>query len=335
MAQEIKALVLHKEFGEFKLDRIEKPKPKQHELLVKNKAVAINPIDWKQAKYNIAIEGYPIVLGCDVSGIVESVGENVTKFKPGDEVFTFPRLGAQNGYGAFSEYTLFHEGLTFKKPSNITFEEAASFSVGILTAGFVLYDALNLPLPSKQHKFSHPEFILVWGGATSVGAYAIQLAKLSGLTVIATASPRNHEYIRNLGADYLIDYNGHDVIGQINAITNYNLKYVVDTVSSQTANIGLDLLSSGGKLAWIAAAPTSKKDHVEVLRVALGTVYNDPEKFKVITGLKEELQGLIDTGKVKNNIIQIVDGGLEEGILEALKRSEAGVSGKKLVVTIS
>ncbi|CAG8647102.1 14067_t:CDS:2 [Ambispora leptoticha] len=334
MSQQIKAIIVHEPFGEFKFGYVDKPTPKPNELLVRNKAVAINPIDWKMQKYNILVEGYPIVLGCDGAGVVESVGSEVTKFKPGDAVFTYPRFGERNGYGTFAEYTLYDENLAFKKPENLSFEEASTISVGLLTAAHGLYLGLKLPLPSKQHKYAEPEYILIWGGASSVGVYAIQLARLSGLTVIATASAHNTEYLKSLGAEHVIDYKSSNAVSQIQALTKNKLKYAFDVISPETATLAAETLSDGGKIAWATGELKLKSDKVEAFKVLLGTAYKVPDLYKATIDLKEELEPLIHNGSIKNNTVQLVSGGLETGVLEALKLNEKGVSGKKLVVTI-
>ncbi|CAG8562528.1 7300_t:CDS:2, partial [Ambispora gerdemannii] len=328
MSQQIKAVIVHKPFGEFKFGHVDKPIPKPNELLVRNKAVAINPADWKLPKYNILIESYPIVLGCDVAGVVESVGSEVTKFKPGDSVFTFTILGRNNGYGAFAEYSLYDENISFRKPEHLSFEEASTFPVGLLTAAHGLYLALKLPLPSKKHKYAEPEYILIWGGASSCGAYAIQLARLSGLTVITTASTHNTEYLKSLGATYVIDYKDPNVVSQIRALMKNKLKYAFDTISAESATLAAETLSDGGKIAHIAGAPTLKNDKIEDFAVKLGSLYNNPELYKATKDLKEEFELLIHNGLIKSNVVQLVSGGLETGVVEALKLSEKGVSGK-------
>ncbi|CAG8558118.1 1469_t:CDS:2, partial [Ambispora leptoticha] len=329
MSQQIKALIVHEPFGEFKLGYVDKPTPKPNELLVRNKAIAINPADWKLQKYNFLIEGYPIVLGCDGAGIVESVGSEVTKFKPGDAVFACSRTGERNGYGTFAEYTLYDENVTFKKSENLSFEEASTFPVGLLTAAHGLYLGLKLPLPSKQHKYSEPEYILIWGGASSVGAYAVQLARISGLTVIATASAHNTDYIKSLGAEHVIDYKNPNAVSQIRDLTKNKLKYAFDVISPETATFAAETLSDGGKIAWAAGEPKLKSDKIEAIHVDLSRLYRVPDVYyKATIDLKEELEPLIQNGLIKSNNVQLVSGGLEFGVLEALKLNEKGVSGK-------
>ncbi|RIA86659.1 chaperonin 10-like protein [Glomus cerebriforme] len=345
MSAKINAVVLHKQGGQLIVEEVDKPVPKhkpketrlpgEHgELLVKVKTVALNPVDWKQAEGGFFIEGYPVTLGCDVAGIVEATVDEGTGFSVGDEVMAYAKLGTPGGYGAFSEYSLVEAATTFKKPPHLSWEQAASIPVGSLTAALGLYDALNLPLPTDNPSFFREEFILIWGGASSIGSYAVQLAVNTGLTVITTASPKNHDYLRSIGARHVIDYHASDVIDQINSITKNNLKYVLDTVNSETCNIGLKVLAQNGKLAYTSEGPTDKKEGVQVKGVALALVHKDSKgALETTHKLLTVIQQLLFEGRIQPNNIEVIDGGLN-GIPAGLHRLKTGVSAKKLIVKI-
>uniref|UniRef100_A0A1D1XF75 Zinc-type alcohol dehydrogenase-like protein C2E1P3.01 n=1 Tax=Anthurium amnicola TaxID=1678845 RepID=A0A1D1XF75_9ARAE len=344
MSAKIKALVLREKGQQQVVEEVDKPTPKPQpnaaipgelgDLLVKVKAVALNPVDWKQAEYGFLIDGYPVTLGCDAAGIVEAVGGGVTDFSVGDEVMAYTKLGVPGGYGAFSEYALFEAATTFKKPQHLSWEQAASIPVGSLTAALGLYDSLNLPLPTENPSFFREEFILIWGGSSSIGSYAVQLAANTGLTVIATASPKNHDYLRSIGAAHVIDYNAPDVVDQINSITKNRLKYALDTVSTETSNIALKALSQNGKLACTSDPPNDKKEGVQVFGILLGECHRDTKgSLKNLNRVLKVVEQLVSEGRVQPNNVEVIDGGLE-AVPAGLQKLKAGVSAKKLIVKI-
>lgn len=346
MSAKIKALVLNEKGGEQIVKEVDKPTPKSKpnaaipgelgELLVKVKTVALNPVDWQQADSGAMIDGFPVTLGADAAGIVEAVGEGVTEFSVGDEVMAFTKLGVPGGYGAFSEYALFEAATTMKKPSFLSWEQAASVPVGSLTAALGLYNNLKLPLPTENPSWFREEYILIWGGSSSVGSYAVQLAAITGLTVIATASPRNHDYLRSIGAAHVIDYNAPDVADKINSITNNSLKYVFDAIGPQSCNIGLKVLAKNGKIAWTAGGPTDKRDDVQESGVALGMAHKDTQgSLKTVKRLAKMVEQIISEGGIRPNNVEVIEGGLSGIPVGLQKLKEGSVSGKKLIAKIN
>jgi NADPH:quinone reductase-like Zn-dependent oxidoreductase len=197
--------------------------PGPGQIVVRNLAVAINPLDWI-----IQVEGnllygwlnYSTVLGTDVAGEIVELGAGVTKFSVGDRVFALAvgtdkdtNTGAE---GAFQQYTVVRERLTSRIPDAMTFEEASVLPMAVSTAAAGLFqdDYLGLQLPSADARPTG-ETVLVWGGSTSVGSNAIQLAVAAGYEVIATASPKNFDYVRSLGASQVFDYSSPMVIPDI------------------------------------------------------------------------------------------------------------------------
>jgi NADPH:quinone reductase-like Zn-dependent oxidoreductase len=163
----------------------------------------------------------------------------------------------------------------------------------------------------------------------------VQLAAITGLTVITTASPRNHDYLRSIGAAHVFDYNASDVADKINSITKNNLKYVLDTVSSETCNIGLKLLAQNGKIAWTSGGPTDKKEGVQETAVALGKTHRDTQgSLKTLNRLVKMVEQIISEGGIRPNNIEVIEGGLS-GIPTGLQKLKEGrVSGKKLIAKI-
>lgn len=177
------------------------PELKEHQVLVKEYATSINPIDWKLR------EGYlkqmfdwefPIILGWDVAGVITEVGSLVTEWKVGDKVFARPET---TRFGTYAEETIADDHLLAAIPENISFEEAAAVPLAGLTAWQALFDHGDLKKGEK---------VLIHAGAGGVGTYAIQLAKEAGAYVITTASEKNHELLNKLGADEVIDYHTTD-----------------------------------------------------------------------------------------------------------------------------
>jgi NADPH:quinone reductase-like Zn-dependent oxidoreductase len=184
---------------------IEKPVPKEDEVLIKVRAASVNPADWRLMRgvphvFRVLFRlrkptaAEPGRLGHDVAGQVEEVGTNVARFKPGDAVF-----GA--GHGAFAEYACASESRLAKKPDNITFEQAASVPVAALTALQGLRDKGRIQ-PGQQ--------VLINGAAGGVGTFAVQIAKSFGAEVTGVCSARNADMVRSLGADRVIDYGQQD-----------------------------------------------------------------------------------------------------------------------------
>lgn len=238
-------------------------------LLVKTVAVALNPTDYK------SIDSRPIegaLVGCDYSGTVEKLGPDISKdWKVGDRIagmaHTVNALDPRDG--AFAEYILAKADIQIRIPDTLSFEEAASLGVGILTVGQALYQALKLPLPSnpssndgaKQHKTpsSPPPQILIYGGSTATGSLAIQFARLSGFTVITTSSPSSFDLCKSRGSDKCFDYNDPHCGKEIHTYTAQDptneLHYVFDTITSESSmKICAEALSHNGSNRYCALA---------------------------------------------------------------------------------
>lgn len=179
---------------------VEKPAPAGRDLLVRVKAVGVNPVDYKM-RGNGQPEQEPKILGWDVAGVVEEVGPETTLYKPGDEVYYAGDITRQGGN---SEFHLIDERIVGSKPKSLSFAQAAALPLTSITAYEGIFDRLNISSDPNQNK---GKAILIIGAAGGVGSIATQLAKRSGLTVIGTASrPETQEWVMNLGADYTINH---------------------------------------------------------------------------------------------------------------------------------
>jgi NADPH:quinone reductase-like Zn-dependent oxidoreductase len=223
------------------------------EVVVNINAASVNAADWKvrQGSYNSTLK-FPYVLGRDFSGTVAALGPGVTDFKLGDPVFGVCDAGIE---GAYAEKIAIKAAIIAKKPDTLGDAEAAAMALTSLTAIWALEDTARL---------KSGETILIQGGAGGVAGFAIQLAKHIGATVVTTASARNHDYVKTLGADRVIDYNTEDFTK-----TAGPCDVVFDTVGGEVQVRSYQVLKPGGRLVWIAAAPPgfepARKD-VQVLR---------------------------------------------------------------------
>ena len=222
---------LNQKHGRFQIGEAPYPSPSADQIVIRNRAVAMNPLEWI-----IQVEGnlfygwldYPTVLGSDTAGEVVEVGSGVTRFRVGDRVLGHA-VGTDKdtksaAEGTFQEYTLVLERLAAPLPEALSFEEAATLPLAVSTASCALFESawLGLRLPSANPTPTG-QTVLVWGGSTSVGSQAIQLAVAAGYEVITTASPRNFESLTNLGAALVFDYNSptveQDIIAALSSRT--------------------------------------------------------------------------------------------------------------------
>nr|WP_100486282.1 zinc-binding alcohol dehydrogenase family protein [Sporolactobacillus pectinivorans] len=180
---------------------IPKPKAAGHDLLVKIKAISVNPVDVKVRAPKDKAEQTPKILGWDVAGVVKEVGEAVTLFQPGDEVYY---AGSIDRQGCYSEYQLVEENIVAKKPASLSFAEAAALPLTTITAWEALFDRLSV---SKTKDDNKGKSILIINAAGGVGSIATQLASYLGLTVIGTASrTETAEWAKQRGAHIIINH---------------------------------------------------------------------------------------------------------------------------------
>ncbi len=177
-----------------------KPEPTGHDILVAVKAIAVNPADTKVRAPKDKVEEEPRVIGWDASGVIESVGSDVTLFQPGDEVYY---AGDITRSGSNAEFQLVDERIVGHKPKALSHPEAAALPLTTITAYEAMFDRLGIDRDGRDAGQS----ILIIGGSGGVGSIAIQLAKRAGLTIIATASrPESSKWVTDLGADYVVNH---------------------------------------------------------------------------------------------------------------------------------
>jgi NADPH:quinone reductase-like Zn-dependent oxidoreductase len=226
------------------------------QIVVDAIAASVNGADWKvRANHYGKAAPFPLILGRDFSGVVSALGEGVTDLRLGDEVFGVLETGRE---GAYAEKIAIAAAIVAKKPAALSHVNAAALALTGLTALCSVEDALRL---------KSGETILIQGGAGGVAGFAIQLAKHLGARVITTASAANLSYLRDLGADQVIDYNITDFTKVVS-----NCDAVFDTVGGDVATRSFAVLKPGGRAAFIASgpkAPTPERTDVTALRPAV------------------------------------------------------------------
>lgn len=193
--------------------------PGEHQIVIKSAAVAINPVDWAQQNFGEDLFPqftYPAIIGSDVAGEVVEVGSAVSRFNRGDRVVGLcPNFAAK---GAFQAYPVLQDHLAAPIPSSLSYERAAVIPLGLCTAAAGLYQKEYLALQHPSVSISPNstgKALLIWGGATSVGSNAIQLAVASSYEVITTASPKNFDYVKKLGVSQVLDYISKTVVDDL------------------------------------------------------------------------------------------------------------------------
>ncbi|MFX0054857.1 MAG: NAD(P)-dependent alcohol dehydrogenase [Candidatus Hermodarchaeota archaeon] len=300
---------------------IDKPTPKDNEVLIKIHATTVTAADWRIRKADPFLarlmNGFLKpkkcnILGIELAGEVEEVGKEVTRFKPGDQVFG----GMGFGFGAYAEYVVLPEDASITlKPANLSLEESATVPVGADTALFFLRTQGNIQSGQK---------VLIYGASSSVGSYAVQLAKYFGAEVTAVCSTANQEWVKDLGADKMIDYKKEDF-----------------TQSGETYDLIFDAV---GKLSILGSMKALKEDGIFLDAVGmlrrgiqgkLATMRNNKRVLgDTATGKLEDLvflKELIEAGKLK----PVIDRRYRlEDIAEAHRYVETGRKKGNVIITL-
>ncbi|MHC9537418.1 NADP-dependent oxidoreductase [Dellaglioa sp. BT-FLS60] len=310
------AVVIDEFGGQDQLKQREVPMPEMtaDQVIIKEKAAGINPIDWKTR------EGYlqpmlkwsfPIILGWDVAGVITEVGANVTDWKVGDDVFARP---ATTRFGTYAEYTAVDANLLAPKPENISFEEAAAVPLAGLTAWQALFDHGHLQKGEK---------VFIHAGSGGVGSFAIQLAKSVGAYVITTTSSKNLDFVKGLGADQVIDYNQTDFTEVLK-----DIDLVIDTIGGKAQEKSVGILKHGtGRLVAITGIDSEKTSGLaEARKVTFNSIWLEPNGEELT-----KMADMLENGTLKV-ILDSVHEFSAEGVAEAHDRSESHHALGKIVV---
>jgi NADPH:quinone reductase-like Zn-dependent oxidoreductase len=291
-------------------DDVARPEPAADEVLIRVRAAAVNPVDWK-IREGLGKEWFghqlPFIPGCDLAGIVESVGPAVKGLQPGDAVFGFVNL---KRCGAYAEFALATEGEVIRKPESLDFVHAAAVPVGALTSWQALFDLGHLAAGQR---------VLIHGAAGGVGSMAVQLAKSKRAFVIGTASARNAQFLRGLGVDQVIDYQA----GRFEEAV-HDLDVVFDTIGGDTQERSLSVLKKGGVLVSTVSEPPEARCAAAGVQGAMFMVQPNAAQLA-------EIAQLIEAGKVRPFVETVLP--LREA-RQAQELSQGGHTRGKIVLEV-
>jgi NADPH:quinone reductase-like Zn-dependent oxidoreductase len=287
--------------GAVRVDFVPIPQPQAGQVRIKVRAASVNPVDWKLASRSGAS---PQVPGRDLSGVIDAVGPSAERWKAGDEVIAIA-VG-----GSYAQYALASVNAIASKPTTMSFEEAAGVPVVGETAWRAIVTVGDVQKGQR---------VLIHGGAGGVGSSAVQVAKARGAHVIATASPRNHDYLRSVGADEVIDYNTIRFEDRVKA-----LDLVLNTVDADTGARSVSVVKPGGILVSVVGAAPEDKCAAARIRCA--------QTGRVTGELLPKVVELANAGQFRISIDQRL--GLED-VTKAWESSRQGHTRGKIVLDLS
>jgi NADPH:quinone reductase-like Zn-dependent oxidoreductase len=309
----MKAVRIHNYGGPdvLRYENAPRPKPPAGEVVVRVHAAGVNPIDWKVREGHMKDfwpHTFPLILGWDLSGVVEELGKGVSRFKIGDEVYS---LSDPTRNGAYADYIVVREPELALKPKSLHHPRAAAVPLAALSAWQSLFDTAQLQ-PNQR--------VLVHAGSGGVGHFAVQLAKWKGAYVFATASTKNQDLLRSLGVDEPIDYTQQ----RFENVAR-NIDIVLDTIGDDTQGRSWSVLKKGGVLVSLVQPPSEEKAKKLGVRAALlGAQPNGAQLAKIAK--------IIDSGQLAPVIDRILP--LSE-MRRAHELSQAGHTHGKIALRVS
>ena len=293
------------------------PEPGPGEVLVRNLAVAVNPVDAKiRAAGRWAGVEPPFVLGYDAAGVVAKVGPGVKDLKEGDEVYYTPEIFG-NPHGTYAEYTPVPAGIVAKKPKNLSFAEAAAIPL----AGGTAWEAVVRRLAVRPG-----ETVLVMGGAGGVGSFAVQFAKAAGAYVIATASAENLPVLKELGADLALDYRGPWAEEVLKATEGQGVDAAFETAGESLVERVIPVVRPFGRIATILP-PQGNLSGLYTKNQTLYGVFLTRERKRLL-----EMRPLFERGLARPLIAEVLPFSLEN-LRKAHARMDSGHGRGKIVLT--
>ncbi|KAH3678569.1 hypothetical protein WICMUC_001378 [Wickerhamomyces mucosus] len=347
------------------------PDLNEHEVLVENKFIGLNPIDWKGHKYRFGVYSFPWIQGRESSGIVSKVGSKVENLNKGDKVFIASTSYRDLRTSTFQKFTIFDSRLVWKLPENISLKQGSALGVGLVTAGSVLEelntnifanndndettdekteidnDKNNETTTTNENKYLKKEdrkSILIWGGSSGVGGYVIQLAKIAGFEkIIAVASNKHKDHLFNIGATHHLDrFKSIDELSkELLEIVPDGLQIGVDVVGKETSNHVIDFLNLNNKgdnvknktFVGVVSKPSKEKDlsNITTKEVFIKKFHEDLSHGE---NLVNSTFKYLTSGELKPQQNFKTYNGFE-GIIEGLKDLEKfGASNEKYVVEL-
>jgi NADPH:quinone reductase-like Zn-dependent oxidoreductase len=309
----MKAVRIHNYGGPnvLKYEDAARPEPQAGEVLVRVHGAGVNPIDWKVREGHMKDfwpHKFPLILGWDLSGVVEEVGKGVSRFKIGDEVYSLPDPTRD---GAYADYIVVRESELAFKPNSLHHIRAAAVPLAALTAWQSLFDTAQLQ-PGQR--------VLIHAGSGGVGHFAVQFAKWKGAYVFATASTKNQDLLRKLGVDEPIDYTQQ----RFEDVAR-NIDIVLDIMGGETQERSWPVLKQGGVLVSLVQPPSEEKAKELGIRPAL--LGAQPNGAQIA-----EIAKMIDSGQLAPVINRILP--LSEA-RRAHELSQAGHTHGKIVLRVN
>lgn len=319
------------------------------EILIENKYIGLNPIDWKGKKYKFGIYSFPWIQGRESSGIVKKLGSKVSNIKEGDKVFVASTSYRDLRTSTFQNFTIFDSRLVWKVPENIPLKESCTIGVGLITAGSVL-EELDVNL------FDHEEFdksklrhqrenLLIWGGSSGVGSYIIQLAKIAGFKKIITVATLKHSiFLKNIGATHVLDRfkTKDELTKELKDIVPEGLQIGIDVVGKETTDTVIEFLNinknKNEKKTFVGVvtkpSKTISSEFLENIVLKEVLIKKFHENLKFGENLVQKTWELLSSEKIKpQKNLKIYKG--FKGILDGLKDLEKfGASNEKYIVEL-
>jgi len=313
-----------------------KPTPEGHNLLVKVQAVSVNPVDFKIRQNSVkeTVLETPKIIGWDAVGIVEAIGDQVSLFKVGDEVYY---AGDITKPGSNAEYQLIDERIVGRKPKSLTIEQAAAMPLTGLTAWEILFDRIRIDAEKDKGKT-----ILIIGGAGGVGSIAIQLAKkVAGLTVIATASrPESIEWCKQQGADFVVNHK--NLIEEVRNAGFQQVDFILDFVdANQYWNVFVELIKPQGHIGCISD-PVENVNLRQLKGKSISFHWEsmftrsvfETEDMIAQHHILNKLADLLDNGTIQSTLKTTLNGLTVSNFKEAHKLLESGTTIGKIAIKI-
>ncbi|KAF8533947.1 chaperonin 10-like protein [Trichophaea hybrida] len=335
--------------GEVELKEGPVLEPEEGQILVKVVAVGGNPVDRELNDFPGQIVGSTI--GQEYAGIVASLGPGVTKFQPGDRVagFNIGGISEKLHFGAFGEYCIGFEHVTFKIPDGMSEEEAATLPTALVVTGLGLYQILGVPPPGVADQ---KEPVLIWGGSSTMGSMALQFAKASGVSpIITTASSRNFDLVKSLGADFVVDYNDPEFAKKVKEYTGNKLSKAFDGYShgDSAEKITECMGEKGGTVVCLNPTHSDKlRPDVKYEFLNSFMVFGNPftifsYEIPAVPAIKDFIGNwfdsvavpLLNAGKIKPHRTKVMPGGLNSVKAGWELYRDGKVSGEKLIYRIA
>jgi len=300
-----------------RLTDIATPVPGPGEVLIRIRATSVNPVEWKIRDGHLARLfpcGFPLILGWDAAGTIASLGDGVGGFAIGDRVWSYCRK-PDIQWGTYAEYVTMTADAVAPMPANLSFAEASTIPLVGLTSWQSLFDVAAIR-PGQS--------VLIHAGAGGIGSMAIPLAKWAGATVIATARAANHDYVRGLGADHVIDYSAEDFVAATRSLFPEGVDMVFGTVGGEVLTRSYAVVKPDGILVSI----TDKTDPDEAARrgIRIKYVFVQPNGQQL-----RRLAGLVESGTLHPPVIEEM--ALAQAA-EALERNKQGHVRGKIVLMV-